>query len=206
MFKGISTRLLQHLLAQNSWANALLQPYAGKSVQFNIPPVRSTLVILENGNLAVAGETNVPDATIIIAPSLLLRLIAKDEAAKLQIKVEGDTALATALAKVLSHMRWDYESDLSKLIGDVPAYKISEFGRNTSTSIKETGENIANMLSEYWQEEKPTLAKKRHIEQFNTDVDNLRADVERFEKRLKKLTSSMSSAPDSNKPETDSVQ
>jgi len=206
MFKGISTRLIQHLLAQNSWANALLQPYAGKSVQFNIPPVRSTLVILENGNLAIAGETNVPDARITIPPSLLLRLIAKDETAKLQIKVDGDTALATALAKVLSHMRWDYESDLSKLIGDVPAYKISEFGRNAGASIKETGENIANMLSEYWQEEKPTLTKKRHIEQFNTDVDTLRADVERFEKRLKKLTDSMSYVPDSNKPETDSVQ
>lgn len=206
MFKGISTRLLQHLITQNSWANSLLQPHAGKSVQFTIPPVHGALVILENGNLAIAGETNAPDATIIIAPSLLLRLIAKDDTAKLQIKVEGDTGLATAMAKVLDHMRWDYESDLSKLIGDVPAYKISEFGRNTSNTIKQTGVNIASMLTEYWQEEKPMLAKKRHIEQFNTDVDDLRAGVERLEKRLQKLAQSMSSNTILNTPVTDSTQ
>ena len=44
------------------------------------------------------------------------------------------------------------------------------------------------MASEYWQEEKPLIAKKRHVEQFNNDVDTLRADVERTEKRLEKLT------------------
>lgn len=187
MFKRISTHVLQHLLAQNVWASPLLQPFAGKSVQITIAPVSSALIILEDGNLAIAGETNTPDANINIAPSLLLRLLAKDEAAKLQIKISGDTHLATALAKVFSHLRWDYEDDLSKLIGDVPANKIGTFARGSVQSLKETGFNVASMLSEYWQEEKPTLAKKRHVDQFNSDVDYLRSDVERLEKRLQKL-------------------
>jgi ubiquinone biosynthesis protein UbiJ len=54
------------------------------------------------------------------------------------------------------------------------------------------------MLSEYWQEEKPLLAKKRHIEQFNTEVDTLRADVERMEKRLNKLTKKLNTSTDPN--------
>lgn len=198
MFKQISTRLLQHLLAQNSWANGLLLPFAGKSVQLNIALVNTSLVILENGSLAMAGDTDVPDATITIAPSLLLRLIAKDEAAKLQIKIEGDTHLATELAKVFSNMRWDYEDDLSKIIGDVPAYKLGELGRHTVGTIKETGVNLGEMLSEYWQEEKPMIAKKRHVEQFNTEVDTLRADVERLEKRIAKLVKTNAVATDFN--------
>lgn len=206
MFKGISTQLLQHLIAQNNWANILLQPYAGQSVKFNIALLHTTLVILENGSLAVAGETNIPDATITITPSLLLRLIAKDEAAKLQIKIEGDTELATALAKTLNYMRWDYEADLSKIVGDIPAYKISELGRQAASAVKETSTNVADMLSEYWQEEKPMIAKKRHIEQFNADVDTLRADVERFEKRLNKLSKPIYTAADSTNPVTDSAQ
>jgi len=187
MFKSFSTHILQHLIAQNAWACSMLQPFAGKSVRITIAPVHSTLVILEDGSLAIAGETNVPDASINIAPSLLPRLIAKDEAAKLQIEVTGDTHLATALAKVLSHLHWDYEDDLSKLIGDVPANKIGSFARSSVQSLKGAGINFANMLSEYWQEEKPMLAKKRHVDQFNHDVDHLRSDVERFEKRLQKL-------------------
>jgi len=187
MLKEVSTHVIQHLLAQNAWSAPLLQPYASQSVQLNFVLFKTTLVILEDGSLAVAGETAAADATITIPPSLLLRLIAKDEAARLQIRVDGDTHLATVLAKVLSHVRWDYEDDLSRLVGDVPANKIGEFARQTAGSAKDTVTNLAEMLSEYWQEEKPMLAKKRHVEQFNAEVDTLRADVERLEKRLNKL-------------------
>lgn len=187
MFKVVATRVLQHIIAQNSWANAMLQPFAGQAVAFNLAAVRTNLVILEDGSLALAGETNVADASIHIPLPLLLRLLAKDEAAKLQIRIEGDTHLATELGKVLSNLRWDYSDDLSKVVGDIPAHKIDQFGRHAVSSVKNTGINLAQMLSEYWQEEQPLIAKQRHVEQFNTDVDTLRADVARFEKRLAKL-------------------
>ncbi|MDO9393247.1 MAG: SCP2 sterol-binding domain-containing protein [Methylotenera sp.] len=198
MFKRISTRLLQHLIAQNSWADAMLQPFASKSVQFNVGFITSSLVILENGNLAIAGETNIPDATVTIPPSLILRLFAKDETAKRRIIIEGDTHLAAELAKVFANMRWDYEDDLSNLIGDIPANKIGNFGRQTANTLKETSVNIAEMLSEYWQEEMPMIAKKRHVEQFNSEVDTLRADVERVEKKLAKLTQKITTKSDPN--------
>lgn len=188
MLKALSTSFLQHLLAQNSWANALLQPYAGKAVQFDIASIKANIIILEDGGLAIAGETNIADATVCISASLILRLIAQDEAAKMQIVISGDTHLATEFAKVLSNMRWDYEDDLSKLVGDVSALKISQFGREAVSGIKRNSIQLAEMLSEYWQEEKPLIAKKRHVEKFNAEVDTLRADVARFEKRLTKLT------------------
>jgi len=191
MLKALSTRLLQHLISQNSWASNLLQPHAGKSLQINVSFISASLVILENGNLAMAGETNVADAKVTIPPSLLLRLLAKDEAANRQINIEGDTQLVAELAKVFSNMRWDYEDDLSNLIGDIPANKIGTYARDVANSVKETSINLAEMLSEYWQEEMPLIAKKRHVEQFNAEVDTLGADVARFEKKLAKLTKSI---------------
>lgn len=188
MFKRISTRILQHLIAQNSWANALLIPFAGQSVKLIIGFFSTSLVILENGDLAVAGETNIPDATVTIPASLLLRLVAKDESAKHQINMEGDTRLVAELAKVFSNIRWDFEDDLSNFIGDIPANKITNAGRQTVNAIVDSSKNLADMLSEYWQEELPLIAKKRHVDQFNADVDTLRADVARFEKKLAKLS------------------
>ncbi len=188
MLKALSTRVLQHLITQNSWANEILQPFAGKSVQFNIGLVKTTLVILENGSLAIAGETNIADARVTIPPGLLLRLLAKDETARMQIDIEGDSHLVAEMAKVLTNLQWDYEEDLSKLVGDVPAYRIGQFTKQAGKSIKDTGVNLAEILSEYWQEENPLIAKKRHVEEFNTAVDTLRADVDRLEKRLAKLT------------------
>lgn len=191
MFKALSTRVLQYLIAQNTWANEILQPFAGKAVQFNIAFVSTTLIILENGSLAIAGETFKPDAHVTLTPGLIMRLLAKDESAKMQIEVEGDTHLASELAKVLTNMRWDYEEDLSKLVGDVPAYNIGQFTRSASQSVKDASINVAEMFSEYWQEENPLIAKKRHVEQFNSAVDTLRADVDRLEKRLAKLSSTL---------------
>lgn len=202
MLKALPTHVIQHLLAQNAWSAPLLKPFASQSVQLNFVLLKTTLVILENGSLAIAGETNVPDATITIPPSLLLRLMAKDESARMQIKIDGDTHLATALGKVLSHVRWDYEDDLSKVIGDVPANKVGTFARETASTIRDTAINLTEMLSEYWQEEVPMLAKKRHVEQFNHEVDTLRADVERLEKRLQKLSLKLDTASNSHNTPT----
>ena len=53
--------------------------------------------------------------------------------------------------------------------------------------MKQQSKNAADMLSEFWQEERPILAKKRHVEQFNIEVDTLKSDVARSEKRFAKL-------------------
>lgn len=208
MLKALSTRVLQHLISQNSWANAMLQPFEGKSVQFKIASLSTSLVILEDGGLAIAGETNTPDATVTMSLSLALRLMAKDEAAKRLISIEGDTHLAAELAKVFANIRWDYEDDLSKLVGDISANKLGTLSRNTAKSVKETSINLAEMLSEYWQEEKPMIAKKRHVEAFITQVDTLRADVDRLDKKLAKLSLkfSQNQKHDLNSTAVDSTQ
>ena len=68
-------------------------------------------------------------------------------------------------------------------------------------SIKDTSTNLAEMLSEYWQEEMPVIAKIRHVAQFNSEVDTLRADVARFEKKLRKLEKTLAN-PANDQPET----
>ncbi len=193
MFKQLATRFLQHLTNQNNWSREHLIGFAGKVIQFDIALIKTNLLILEDGSLAIAGETAAPDAIIHITPSLALRLLAKDEAAKLQIKIDGDMHLATELSKVLQLMRWDIEEDLSHIVGDISANKIGELSHKTFSESKKQSVNLAEMLAEYWQEEKPMLAKKRHVEQFNADVDALRSDVARFEKRLEKLAKSLES-------------
>ena len=187
MLKPLMTRFLQHLTNQNEWSRPQLHPFAGKTVQFNFVLLKTDLLILEDGSLSLAGETAVADAIVHIPPSLALRLIAKDEAARMFIKVDGDTQLATELGKVLQNMRWDIEEDLSQVTGDITAFKIGEFTKKAFTRMRQQSQNAGEMLSEFWQEEKPIIAKKRHVEQFNIDVDALKSDVARLEKRLQKL-------------------
>ena len=187
MFNLLLTRLLNHLITQNQWARGELLPFSGKTVQFNMSPANASLMILEDGGLAMAGETLNADASIYLSPSLALRLLAKDSDAMSQVRIEGDTELAKTLAKVLQNIKWDYEEDLSKVVGDISANKVSAFAKNTAHEAKQQAVNFAEMAAEYWQEENMLIAKKRHVENFVQKVDVLRDDVERFEKRLTKL-------------------
>jgi ubiquinone biosynthesis protein UbiJ len=187
MFKPFAAEFLQHITNQNNWSRQHLIAYAGKVVKFDIVLIKTRLLILEDGSLGVAPKNAAVDASIHIPPSLALRLMAKDEAAKMLIKVEGDTHLATALGKVLQHIRWDVEEDLSKVIGDIPANKIASATKKVISTAKNQTINVAEMLAEYWQEEKPVLAKKWQVEQFNAAVDTLRSDFTRLEKKIAKL-------------------
>lgn len=187
MLKPLLTRLLNHLLTQNSWAAEQLQPFAGKHAQLALPPLRATLVVLEDGGLAIAGETAVADATITVPPSVTLRILAGDARANTSAAITGDTEFATALAKVLQGISWEYEEDLSHIVGDIPAHEIVRRGRSAISQVKHQTANIAGMFAEYWQEEQPLIAKKRHVEQFIRDVDTLREDTERLAQRIRKL-------------------
>ena len=77
------------------------------------------------------------------------------------------------------------------MVGDIPAEKIAAIGKKTMAATKKKAINITEMLTEFWQEEKPVLAKKWQVEQFNTDVDTLRSDFTRLEKNLAKLKQSI---------------
>lgn len=191
MIKPLVTRFLQHLTSQNQWSKPYLVPFAGKVVQFNFVLIKANIQILEDGSLAIGGETHAPEASIHLPPSLALRIMAGDEAAKMQIKIDGDTDLATEFSKVLQNMRWDMEEDLSRFTGDIAASKIGTTTKTILQTAKQQSINAAEMLSEYWQEEKNILAKKRHVENFNADVDALVGDVARFEKRLEKLSKTL---------------
>jgi ubiquinone biosynthesis accessory factor UbiJ len=193
MIKPLVTRFLQHLTSQNEWSREYLQPFAGKVVAFDFVLAKANLLILEDGSLSIAGETASPEANIHAPPSLLLRMMAGDEAAKMHIKIDGDAHLASEISKVLQNMRWDIEEDLSKVVGDIAAYKIGEVSKNTFSEVKKQSINAAEMLSEYWQEEKNILAKKRNVESFNANVDALVSDVARLEKRLQKLQKKLES-------------
>lgn len=200
MFKVALTKLLMHLQAQNTWASPLLMPFAGQSITFKLLFLNQTLVVLENGYFAMSGNTAVSDATVVLTPTTLLRLLTKDDAAKVNINITGNTQLASTMANIFSNMRWDYADDLSKVIGDIPAEKISQATQSSIQTIKQSTQNASDMVTEYLHEESMVIAKGRHVDQFNREVDRLQEDVARLEKRITKLQHRM--AKQSTQPNT----
>lgn len=187
MFKPLIQFVLQHLMQQNSWTAPLLQPYAHKNLRIDFKVAQVMLTILNSGELAIAADSATADATIHLPPSLAMRLLRQDPLAYSLIKIEGDATLGMEVGKILSAIRWDVEDDLSKIVGDIAAYHVVQLGQEKLQRWQGQAKNLGEMLVEYWQEERPIIAKKIHIEQFNRSVDRLREDTDRLEQRVEKL-------------------
>ena len=180
---------LNHVLAKAPWAQARLVPFAGKTVLFRGLPFDYRVTITADGLTEPAAPDRAPDTSITLTPPLALRILAGDEAARQQAKIDGDAALAQEIAYLTKHLRWDVEEDLSKVLGDVVAHRIGQTARDLNAWRVDAGRNLAENFRDYWLEERPLVASREAVEAFNRDIDRLRDDAERLEKRIEKLAS-----------------
>lgn len=180
--------VLNHLLRGESWARERLKPFAGKTAQFLVPPFSLSLTVTSIGEVAKAADDASPDAKFVLTPPLLLRLLGRDEAAYKQVEIIGDSEFAGEIAHVAKNLRWDAAEDLSRIFGDIAAQRIVSTAESFSTWGKQTSDSLGRSFSEYWTEERPLIAKSAHVKQFIAEVDALRDDVERLEKRLQNLS------------------
>ena len=187
MLDPLASSSLNHLLRSNSWAIERLKPYAGKAARFECAPFSFMLSVLDSGEVAAAAAAITPDTTIRLTPGLMLRVLTRDETVWNEIEVHGDTDFASVINHIFRNLRWDFEEDLSRVFGDITARRMVQTGRMLEEWRAQSFDNLARSFTEYWTEERPLIARARQVAQFNRDVDQLRDDVARFDKRLEQL-------------------
>lgn len=193
MFAQLSATALNHVFAQNSWAHSRLAQFAAKTVRFNLAPFSFAYLILSDGTLqAMALNVNNSkprsDAELTIAPTLLPRLLAKDELAHAQIASIGDAALLAEIFYLWRNLHWDAAQDLSVLTGDIAAERVVQTLQHARAQVKDAALNFSQAATEYWTEERPLLAQPNQIAAFAAGVDTLRDDLARLTARLHRLT------------------
>ena len=189
MLEPLASSSLNHLLRGNSWALGRLIPCAGKTAKFDCGPVGVVLTVLDSGQVTAAALAAAPDTTIRLTPGLMLRVLARDETVWNEIEIQGDTEFATVINHIFRNLRWDIEEDLSRVFGDIIAHRMVQAGMTLDRWRAQSLDNLTRSFAEYWTEEQPLIARARDVARFNRDVDRLRDDVARFEKRLEDLMS-----------------
>ena len=181
------TKPLNYLIARAGWANDRLKLFADKSITFNIFPWAYHLKINTDGLWEKALSDMQPNAVFTFTPFAGLRFMQGDKKVQNTIQVEGDMQFAKEVAYVFQNLSWDYEEDLSKIFGDVVAHRIANIIGDISSWAKQASNNLTENIRDYWVQEKPMIMSTQTINHFNKEVDVLRDDVERLEKRLQKL-------------------
>lgn len=184
---------INHLLQAAPWALERLAPHAGKTVHVACGLINLRFSVEASGEVRAATSEASEDLTLMLPTPLLLRALAQGRTALNEAQMTGDTSFAQALAYVAQHLEWDYEEDLSKVVGDIAAHRIGATARGTVAWGQKSVDSLQIMLRDYLTEERPVLAKPREVAEFITSVDELRDAAARLEKRIKLLQEKKSS-------------
>jgi ubiquinone biosynthesis protein UbiJ len=188
VFDPALVAFVNHLLRGAGWAREELGRYAGRTARFEVFPFALSLTVLDGGEVAAADAAAAPVVTARLTPGLMLRLAARDETAWQDVEISGDTDFAAAIHHVVRNLRWDVEEDLSRVFGDIAAHRMAESARTLNRWGEQALENTGRAFAEYWTEERPLIAGKRDLDEFNRAVDALRDDVARLEERIENLS------------------
>ncbi len=195
MLGSPSAASINHLLKGAPWALERLMPHAGKSIAVKFGPVPLRYIIGPTGELSSANADGESDVAIEMNPTLLMRAVGEGRSALNDANISGDTTLAQTLAYIAQNINWDYEEDLSKVVGDMAAFRISSSLRNMGSWAKQSADSFLTMSKDFWTEERPTIAKRPDLEKFVSDVDELRDAAARLEKRIELLTAKKNAPP-----------
>jgi ubiquinone biosynthesis accessory factor UbiJ len=180
-------RLANRVLRDHPLAQERLKRFAGKIARFRSGPFDLPLLVGPDGGVEVAPASADVDVTIDIPPALLPRLASHDEAAMKSVGFEGDAEFAQEISYLVRNLKWDVEEDLSRVTGDIVAHRIVSGARDLHAWSREARERLGANVQEYLTEERPALVPRRDAEAFVRDVDTLRDDAARLEKRIELL-------------------
>jgi len=176
---------LNRLLESESWARERLAPFAGETVQLCAPPLPAVrFAIQEGGRLAPGAQASL---TITLRPESLAALVRGEDAFMRTVDIEGNARLAQEVLYLARHLRWDFEEDLSRIVGDAPAHAMAQALRGFAAWHADAARRLGEGLMEYALEEGRLLAPRAQFDAHAAALARLRDAIERLEKRLERL-------------------
>jgi ubiquinone biosynthesis accessory factor UbiJ len=183
-------------------ATALARRLDGTAMRLDIEGMASIRVSVVHGRLSLTGvdppldsrACEPVDATIAGSPLALLRL-AGATGARARAAVSGDAEIANSYRELLALARPDFEEELSRLVGDVPARRLSQFALKTVGWARKARRTAGENIAEYLQEESRDLVNKPELDEFLHGVDTLRETVDRVDARIARLEQRLKGSP-----------
>lgn len=180
---------LNALLRREPWARDQLVLHAGKSVRFIAGPVRLNLSVQASGLVDASDPAIVPDVILAIPAGKLASLPgvlrSRDPSALTALlHVEGDAALAQVVSDLARNLRWDFQEDLARVVGDVAAARLAGAGQMAANGLGQAAGRLAGNVSEYLTEESRLMAGCGAFHGLSADMQSMLRRLERLEARV----------------------
>jgi ubiquinone biosynthesis accessory factor UbiJ len=192
--------VLNRGIDQSIRASALCARLNGTSMELRIEGFVPIRIAISSSRLALVSGGGA-DADAVIAGSVfaLLELFARREdgaASRERVQISGDAEIAARYRDLLVLARPDWEEELSRLIGDLPARRLSLAAHAAFSWARGFARTAGANVAEYLQEESRALVSKPEVEEFLANVDELRETADRVEARLASLERRLDGRPE----------
>jgi ubiquinone biosynthesis protein UbiJ len=192
--------LLNRGIHASMQATALARRLGGTSLGLTIEGMASVRLSVHGARLSLVGAGSPvdsaaresADASIAGSPLALLRLAGTTGLGRgAGAVVSGDAEIASSYRELLALALPDLEEELSRLVGDVPARRLSQFALKTVEWARRARRTAGENVAEYLQEESRDLVGKSELEEFLQGVDKLREKADRVDARIARLEQRM---------------
>jgi ubiquinone biosynthesis protein UbiJ len=103
------------------------------------------------------------------------------------VNVTGNLDVLRQLNLIMAGLDIDWEAALAELVGDVPAYILSDAVRKTANARADTLQRAKSAVVEVSQEELRLTPSKNEYDEFVLSVRHLATDTERLSARVNRL-------------------
>jgi len=178
---------IKKLISYDPEATKRLKKLAGKKVRVEVQPTQLSFVMtISADTLEVNSDKQADvDTTISGKPSALFAMSTNQHIPGLDgVQIQGDATTGQFIADFLKQLKPDWEDAWCDLLGEGPGYQVSQL----MEKLKNTGQSLAESLRrnsrEYLLEENRELISVEEMEHFFDEVDDLRADLIRVERKI----------------------
>ena len=189
--------LLNRGIESSQQASAVARRLHGTALRVEIQGLTSLRALVNGGRLAliaapqesVGADAPHDDATVTGSPLALLTLArgGADSATQRPAQVRGNAEVANSYRLLIALAKPDLEEELSRLVGDLPARRLSRLAQQTFAWLDKARRTAGENVAEYLQEESRDLVNKTELDEFLHGVDALRETADRVEARLARL-------------------
>ena len=189
---AILEKLIEQFLRYNLHGTRALKPLSEKTLTVKLGELPFPLSFtVNNEKVHVSTSEAHYDCCLVTSVSTLIELQKEQQLTDLirndKLDIQGDLKVAQRFADIAQSLDIDWQSELAKRIGDIPAYKLGQLGRKIVDKLNFARQQIQADASEWLVHEKRLIVTSAELSSFNRDVDVIEQQLPKLSQRIENL-------------------
>ena len=185
-------KLIEQFLRYNLHGTRALKPLSEKTLTVKLGELPFPLSFtVNNEKIHVSTSEAHYDCCLVTSVSTLIELQKEQQLTDLirndKLDIQGDLKVAQRFADIAQSLDIDWQSELAKRIGDIPAYKLGQLGRKIVDKLNFASQQIQADASEWLVHEKRLIVTSTELSSFSHDVDVIEQQLPKLSQRIENL-------------------